>query len=185
MDLLGSLIIFAIYAVVFGCVHVPALRLGKPHRLLVFLMGTYALSAILSLLITLPLQPMFTAAIVWKVANLGGCVSGFFAAGLYAFLGPATADRSSAAQMLQILLRQHPNPVAPELFARDFATEEFMVKRLEEFRMAGLIEQDLTSVRMTPAGLRFARLYRLLQDGLSLKTRDEYVPYFRSERADD
>jgi hypothetical protein len=68
---------------------------------------------------------------------------------------------------------------------RTFETEAFMLKRLDEFRQAGLIAPDTERVLLTPAGTRFARLYRLLQDGLHLRRRGEYVPYFRPDDSDE
>ncbi len=159
--------------------HVIALRLHDTRRLLVYLLSTYLLAAAAGTgLAYWLLADLFSSPNCYWIANLGAVVAGFFAAGLYAFLGPATADRSLTAHLFVFLLSQPGSRMAEADLREAYSAENFFAKRFEECTAAGLLRVADGQVELTGKGRAFARLYRFQLEMLGLNRRDQHLPSF-------
>jgi len=179
-DILWFFAIFFTYLGVYGLLHVAGLRRHRPVRLMLYLMGVYAVGAMVaSVLCHWAFADRFSSPGAYSVANTGAVVAGFFASAFYILLGPATADRSLTAHLL-IYLRQsnHQGQAEPDLLAA-FSPGTFLQKRYRECRRAGLLERNQGEVRLSVMGGWVAAVYDLLLKGLALDRRGEFYFSFR------
>ncbi len=167
----------------FSVLHLLALRYHDTSRLLVFLMLTYLFSAALATAVSrFFLAGYFSSSACYLVANVGAVVAGFFAAFLYAFLGPATADRSLTAHLLIHLLgKPHLRAQKSEL-ENEYVAENFFSKRYSECINARILEEDGEIVALTAKGARIARLYLLQLKLLGLDRRTQHLPSFVNKK---
>ena len=158
------------------------LRLQRPRRLLLYLLFVYFATAIATIVLSFVIaRPYFSSASCYAVALGGTLLTSFFAAGLYSFLGPATADRSCTAHFL-MLLRECPNATAEsEQLIERFDGRVFMEKRFAECCNANLIQLDGATVRLTSKGMRMANLYAVQLHGFHLHRRAEFENSFTEE----
>lgn len=178
-DLLLLLVLLGMCGLSFLGLHVLALRLYDPKRLLVFLLGTYLLAATgASILGYFWLSGRFSSPSAFWVACAGAVLAGLFAAMLYAFLGPATADRSLTAHFLVYLLSRPGRAARPEEIAAAFDSDGFLAKRYAECNAAGILSIGPERIRLTAKGSWLARLYALQLRALGLSRRSQHLPSF-------
>jgi len=121
---------------------------------------------------------LFSSPESYAVAEAGSVIAAIFACGLYTFLGPATADRSLACQLM-VFLSGRPGAECrrEEIYGR-FDPADFIEKRIEEFRKENIIEDRIDSIVLTDKGKRIAAVYIFLLRSLGLRERDDYREYF-------
>lgn len=166
--------------VLYAVLQTVGLRAHRPQRLLCYLLAVYLTSAALATILSaIWLRPAFSSHASYCVAATGTIVAGFFAAGLYAFLGPATADRSCTAHFLLLMRRKPGHAFSAEQLISQFDGRVFMEKRFDECLRARLIQREQDRVLLTDKGLWMARLYAAQLSGLRLDQRDEFDDSFQ------
>lgn len=125
------------------------------------------------------LSGLFSSIETYAVAAAGSGLAVLFASGLYTFLGPATADRSLACQMLVYLYEKPGGRIGREELLGKFDPGDFVEKRIEECRMEGILVDEGGSVVLTDKGRSVAKPYVYLIRLLRLRERAGYVQYFR------
>ncbi len=171
--------IFGMCGAFFIVFHILALRLHDTRRLLVFLMGIYLFSALVATVLSRYLiAGYFSSFDCYVIANLGAVLAGFFAAFLYAFLGPATADRSLTAHMLLHLLAKPEFEAEKHILESEYVAGNFFSKRYAECISAGILLERDGVVKLTPKGRRIARLYSFQIWILGLDQRSQHLPSF-------
>jgi len=182
-DLALFLVLFGVHLAAFALLHVVGLRTHLPNRILTYLAGTYLLGAILAgALGKAVLAPGFSHPAAYAMAHAGAALAGFFAAALYAFLGPATADRSLTAHLLVYLLDSPGYRRSRAAVLEAYSATDFLEKRYEECLGAALLEEDDDAVQLTPKGVLVARLYARMLRSLALDARSEYAASFPPKR---
>ena len=124
------------------------------------------------------LPAFFSSKEALVLALVGSATTSLFAAGLYSFLGPITADRSCASQMLQFFVDSG-RGLSREAIQHAFDADGFVDKRIVECLDGGLIRDEGGVFVLTPRGQRLAAVYRFLSSLLALESMSEYRPYFR------
>ena len=108
---------------------------------------------------------------------MGAALAAMFTCGLYAFLGPLTADRSFAAQLIMFLYDSNKNWEKKDILYR-FNNEAVLEKRLDECLRAKLIDKKEGNLLLTPKGKKLAWCYQWLFNALNLSRRLQYKNYF-------
>jgi hypothetical protein len=124
---------------------------------------------------------LFSSPESYAVAATGSGVAAIFAGGLYTFLGPVTADRSLASQLLVFLFHRAGAECSREELYHRFDATGFIEKRIEECRKENVIEDRGDTVVLTERGKRIARVYIFLLRALGLRERDDYKEYFPND----
>lgn len=179
-DVALSFACLGIGSVVFGLLQTLGLRKHRPRRILCYLLGVYLASAgMTTSLSAVWFRPLFSSEAVFYVAITGMWIAGFFAAGLYAFLGPATADRSCTAHFLMLLRAQADHSHDAQRLIDRFDGRAFMRKRFKECLQARLICWEDGHVSLTDKGRCVARLYAAQLSSFHLDQRHEFDDPFR------
>lgn len=121
---------------------------------------------------------LFSSPESYAVAAAGSAVAAIFACGLYTFLGPATADRSLACQLMVFLSGRPGAECRREEIYRRFDPVDFIEKRIDEFKKEDIIEDRVESIILTGKGRRIASVYIFLIRSLGLRARNDYRAYF-------
>ncbi|HML94765.1 MAG TPA: hypothetical protein PKC29_04985 [Thermodesulfobacteriota bacterium] len=175
-------LLFILQPGLFFVFHIFALRTFR-NRNLLYCAAASALAATGA--VTLAgyffLSEMFSSPGAWAVSLAGSALASLFACGLYTFLGPATADRSLACQML-VALRESPGGKGTRdgLF-RGFNPDGFIEKRIGECREESLLTGAGGELVLTEKGRKLADKYIFLLGLLGLKERAGYVQYFTTD----
>jgi hypothetical protein len=124
---------------------------------------------------------VFSSPESYAVAAAGSGVAAIFACGLYTFLGPATADRSLACQLMVFLSGKPGAECRREDLYNRFDSADFIEKRIEEFKKENIIEDRIESIILTDRGRRIAAVYAFLLRSLGLRERNDYREYFPND----
>ena len=128
---------------------------------------------------------MFSSGGAWAVSITGSALASLFACGLYTFLGPVTADRSLACQML-VSLRESPGGKGTrEKLLRGFDPDGFVEKRIDECKEEAILVEADGELALTEKGQKLADKYIFLLQLLRLKERAGYVQYFTTDENKD
>lgn len=179
-DLALFVSLFILQITLFFVLHCFVLRAFKKRNLL-YCASASALAAAAA--VTVPgyflVSNMFSSAGAAAVSLAGSALASLFACGLYTFLGPATADRSLACQML-VTLRETPGGSSTrEKLLRDFNPYGFVEKRIDECKEEGILVEAGGGLVLTEKGQRLADKYIFLLRLLRLREREGYVQYFK------
>jgi hypothetical protein len=186
IDFALFLAVLGICSGTFAILQTLGLRAHRPRRILCYLLGVYVVSATVTVAISAVfLRPFFSSLSCFAVGLGGTLLTCFFAAGLYSFLGPATADRSCTAHFLMLLRQEPDGAYDAERLVRRFDGRVFMEKRFDECLNAGLIQIRDGRVSLTSKGLRMANLYAAQLRGFRLDCRDEFNHSFPECQAHD
>jgi hypothetical protein len=117
----------------------------------------------------------------YAVAAAGSGIAAVFACGLYTFLGPATADRSLACQLMVFLSGKPGTGCRREDLYNRFDSADFIEKRIEEFKKENIIEDRIESIILTDRGRRIAAVYIFILRSLGLRERNDYRAYFPND----
>ena len=124
---------------------------------------------------------MFSSTGALAVSIAGSALASLFACGLYTFLGPATADRSLACQML-VTLRESPGGKGTrDILFQGFDPDGFVEKRIGECKEEALLVEMDGELTLTEKGQKLADKYIFLLRLLRLKERAGYVQYFTTD----
>ncbi|MEW6145803.1 MAG: hypothetical protein AB1598_12380 [Thermodesulfobacteriota bacterium] len=121
---------------------------------------------------------LFSTPQSYAVSAAGSGAAAVFACGLYTFLGPATADRSLACQLLVFLYGRAGTAYGLEELNLRFDSLGFIEKRINECRREDIIEDFNGTVVLTEKGKRIAKVYIFLLRSLGLRERSDYKEYF-------
>jgi hypothetical protein len=122
---------------------------------------------------------MFSSSGAAAVSLVGSALASLSTCGLYTFLGPATADRSLACQML-VTLRECPGGSSTrEKLLRGFNPDGFVEKRIDECKEESILVEAGGELVLTEKGQRLADKYIFLLRLLRLRERAGYVQYFK------
>lgn len=118
----------------------------------------------------------------YAVAVFGSGLAVTFAGFLYAFLGPATADRSLASQMLNLLYDMPDCSLTREEIFDRYDSSGFIQKRIEECISENILEESNGSLALTEKGRKIAGFYLHILNNLRLREKPGYREYFRKDR---
>jgi hypothetical protein len=175
-----SLFLFQI--LFFFLLHIVALRIFAKSNILYSSALTVLLSVLsVTLLSYFLVAGLFSSFESYALSAVGTGLAAIFAFGLYTFLGPATADRSLACQMIVFLSgRAGAECGRAELYDR-FDPEGFIEKRIDECREEDIIRDLGETIALTEKGKRIARVYIFLILSLGLRGRSGYKEYFPND----
>ena len=117
----------------------------------------------------------------YAVAAVGSGIAAIFACGLYTFLGPATADRSLACQLLVFLGGQPGSEYRREALYRLFDSAGFIEKRIDECKKENILEDLGETIILTDKGKSIAKIYKFILRSLGLRERNDYKEYFPND----
>lgn len=182
-DLALFFCLFLLQILFFFLLHVVILRIFTKNNILHSSALTVFLSVLpVTILSYYLVSDLFSTRGSYAVAAAGSGIAAIFACGLYTFLGPATADRSLASQLLVFLCgRAGAECRRKELYNR-FDSAGFIEKRIDECKKEDIIEDLGETIVLTERGKRIARVYIFLLRFLGLRERDDYKEYFPSDR---
>ena len=179
----GDLALFALLFVLqiglFFIFHSIVLRTFRKRSLLYCAAGSaFAATGIAIVIGYFLFSGMFSSEGAWAVSITGSALASLFACGLYTFLGPATADRSLACQLL-VALRESPGAKGTrDILFRGFNPDGFVEKRIDECKEEALLVEAEGGLVLTEKGQKLADKYIFLLRLLRLKERAGYVQYF-------
>ena len=180
-DLSFFFLIYFFCLAVFVFLHWIALRSYDSKSVLIYIAGIIIVSVLIaSALSWIWISKFFSSFEVYVLANTGAALAAVFTCGLYAFLGPVTADRSIAVQLV-IFLYNSKQGESKEEISRRFNTRAVLDKRYEECLRAKIIKEQDGQITLTPKGQRIAQIYLLMLQGLGLLKRSQYKNYFSSK----
>ncbi len=188
--MLGDVALFALLFILqiglFFILHCLVLRTFRKRNLLYCAAASaFAATGIAIILGYFLFSGMFSSAGAWAVSITGSALASLFACGLYTFLGPATADRSLACQML-VTLRESPGGKGTrEKLFLDFDPDGFVEKRIDECKEEALLVEAEGELGLTEKGQKLADKYIFLLRLLRLKERAGYVQYFTTDGNND
>jgi len=186
----GDLALFALLFILqtgfFLVLHCIVLRTFRKRNLLYCAAASaFAASGIAILIGYFLFSGMFSGGRAWAVSVAGSTLASLFACGLYTFLGPATADRSLACQML-VTLRESPGGKGTrENLFLDFDPDGFVEKRIDECKEEAILVEADGELALTGKGQKLADKYIFLLRLLRLKERAGYVRYFTTDENKD
>lgn len=174
-------LLFILQTGLFFVFHCIVLRAFKKRNIL-YCAATSALAAAgIAIIIGFFLSGRFSSEGAWAVSIAGSALSSLFACGLYTFLGPATADRSLACQML-VTLRESPGGKGTRyILFQGFDPAGFVEKRIDECKEEALLVEADGELALTEKGRKLADKYIFLLRLLRLKERAGYVQYFTTD----
>ncbi len=175
-----SLFVFQI--VFFFLLHFIILRIFDKSNILYSSTLTVFLSVFsVTLLSYFLVSDNFSSPASYAVAAAGSGMASILASWLYTFLGPATADRSLACQLM-VFLSGRPGAECrrEEIYSR-FDSADFIEKRIEEFSKENIIEDRADSIVLTDKGKRIAAVYIFILRSLGLRERNDYRAYFPND----
>jgi len=182
-DLSIFFLLFLFEIFIFLVLHFLILRFFSKSSLLYSSIVAILLTvSIVTTLSYLFISDQFSAFESYAVSVFGSGLGAIFAGFLYTFLGPATADRSLASQMLSLL-----NDVPDRCLSREeifdrYDSRGFIEKRIDECRAENIIEERNGAVILTEKGKKIAQLYLYLLRSLRLREREGYREYFRRDQ---
>ena len=179
IDLFLFFTLFLFQLIFFFLLHLIVLRIFTKSSMLYS--STVAVFLSVSSVILLSyflVSGQFSSRESYAVAAAGSAMAAIFACGLYTFLGPATADRSLACQLMVFLSGKPGAECRREEIHRSFDSADFIEKRIDEFRKEDIIEDHIESIKLTDKGRRIASVYRFLLRTLGLRERSGYRTYF-------
>ncbi len=180
LALFFSLFLFQIFF--FLLLHFVILRIFAKSNLLYSSVFTSILSVVLVALLSYFLvSDLFSTPESYAVSAAGSGIAAIFACGLYTFLGPATADRSLACQLLVFLSNKAGAECRREELYHRFDPVGFIEKRIDECRKENIIEDCDETIVLTDKGKRIARVYIFLLRSLGLRERNDYKEYFPND----
>ncbi|MCC6712268.1 MAG: hypothetical protein IT344_02800 [Candidatus Dadabacteria bacterium] len=175
-------LLFVLQTGLFFVFHIFALRTFRNRNLLYCAAASAFAATGVAIFVGYSFLPrMFSSPGAWAVSLVGSAAASLFACGLYTFLGPATADRSLACQML-VALRESPGGKgARDGLFRGFNSDGFVEKRIDECREEALLIEAGGELVLTEKGRKLADKYIFLLGLLGLKERAGYVQYFTTD----
>lgn len=181
-DLALFTLLFILQAGLFFIFHLLVLRTFRKRNLLYCAAASaFAATGIVIFIGYFLFSGMFSSAGAWAVSITGSALASLFACGLYTFLGPATADRSLACQML-VALRESPDGKGTrDMLFRGFNPDGFVEKRIDECKEEAILVETGGELVLTEKGQRLADKYIFLLRLLRLKERAGYVQYFKPD----
>ncbi len=175
-----SLFLFQI--LFFFLLHVIVLRIFVKRNILYTSTLTIILSVLSVTFLSYALvSGLFSSPESYAVSAAGSGLAAIFACGLYTFLGPATADRSLACQLLVFLSGKPGAECSREELYRLFDPAGFIEKRIDECKVENIIEDPGKTIILTDKGKRIARIYEFLLSSLRLRGRNGYKEYFPND----
>lgn len=168
-DLLLFLSVFAISAIIFVPLHLIAVRANGGKKLLSTVNAMICLSALIGGAIGwLLLGHLFSSPGAKAVACVGGGFSFLGFGGIYNLLGPASADRSISAHILNLIYQAPGHRMTKEELFALYSHSDILDKRFVEFAAVGVIEQQAAQLTLTPKGRRIALTFAILGKALGL-----------------
>lgn len=181
-DLVLHISLFLFQILFFFLLHVIVLRIFAKSNILYSSTLTIFLSVMsVTLLSYVLISGLFSSTESYVVAAAGSGMAAIFACGLYTFLGPATADRSLACQLLVFLYGKPGARCGREELYRLFDPAGFIEKRIEECKIENIIEDPGKTIILTDKGKRIAGIYKFLLRSLGLRERNGYKEYFPND----
>ena len=178
-DLLLFCIMLILHIMLFLVTHWIILRRFTQDNIIYsFLMATFMSVALISLLSYLFIAPFFSSFSCYIISMLGTALTAIFAFGLYAFLGPITADRSLICQLIIFFNTFDASGESFDNIQRRFNQNDFIQKRIDECKKAGIVQEVNGKFSLSKKGERLARMYIFLMNWLHIKKRGEYKEYF-------
>ena len=178
-DLVLFISLFLFQLFFFFLLHVIVLRIFAKSNILYTSALTIFLSVLsVTLLSYVFISGLFSSPESYAVSAAGSGTAAIFACGLYTFLGPATADRSLACQLLVFLSGKPGGRCRREEFYRLFDSQGFIEKRIDECRKEDIIADSGETIALTEKGKKIARVYIFLLRSLGLRERQDYKEYF-------
>jgi len=169
MDLLLFLSVFAISAIVFVPSHLIAVRANGGKKLLSTVNAMICLSAFIGATIGwLLLGDLFSSSGSKAVGCVGGGFSFLGFGGIYNLLGPASADRSISAHILNLIYQAPGHRMSKEELFALYSHSDILEKRFIEFAAVGVIEQQASQLTLTAKGRRIALTFAILGKALGL-----------------
>ncbi len=172
--------LFVLQLALFFVIHCFVLRAFRKRNLLYCAAASaFTATAAVTVLGYFLFARMFSSPGAAAVSLAGSALASLSTCGLYTFLGPATADRSLACQML-VTLRESPGGrIARENLLRGFDPDGFVEKRIDECREEAILADAGGELILTEKGRKLADKYIYLLRLLRLKERAGYVQYFK------
>ncbi len=166
----------------FFLLHIIILRIFAKNNLLYSSTITVLLSVpSVTLLSYYLVSGFFSSRESYAVAAAGSTLAAVFACGLYTFLGPVTADRSLACQLMVFLAGRPGAEYRREEIYNRFDSADFIEKRLDEFRKENIIDERVEPIILTDKGRRITAVYIFLLRSLGLRERSDYREYFPND----
>lgn len=178
-DIVLFISLFLFQILFFFLLHVIVLRIFAKSNILYSSTLTIFLSVLsVTLLSYAFISGLFSSPESYAVSAAGSGLAAIFACGLYTFLGPATADRSLACQLLVFLSEKTGAECRREELYRLFDSQGFIEKRIDECRKENIIVDPGETIILTDKGKRIAGIYKFLLRSLGLRGRNDYKEYF-------
>jgi hypothetical protein len=178
-DLLLFSSLFLFQLLFFFLLHIVILRIFAKSNILYTSASAVFLSVLsVTVLSYFLVSCLFSTPQSYAVSAAGSGVAAVFACGLYTFLGPATADRSLACQLLVFLYSKAGTACRREDLNLRFDSTGFIEKRIDECKKEDIIEDINGTMVLTEKGKRIARVYIFLLRSLGLRERSDYKEYF-------
>jgi hypothetical protein len=169
MDLLLFLSVFAVSAIVFVPLHLIAVRANGGRKLLSTVNAMICLSAVIGGAIGwMLLGDLFSSAGSRAVGCVGGGFSFLGFGGVYNLLGPASADRSISAHIVNLIYQAPGHRMSKEELFSLYSQADILEKRFVEFAAVGVIEQQGSQLALTAKGRRIALTFAILGKALGL-----------------
>jgi len=153
-------------------------RFTRDNIICSFLMATFLSVTLISLLSYVFISSFFSSFSCYIISMIGTALSAIFAFGLYAFLGPITADRSLACQLIILLNKFDAPGESLDNIQRRFDQTNFIQKRIDECKMGGIVQEINGKIFLSKKGSELAQIYIFLLNWLNIKNRKEYKEYF-------
>lgn len=181
-DLVLFISLFLFQILFFLLLHVIVLRIFAKSNILYSSALTIFLSVLsVTLLSYVFISGLFSSPESYAVSAAGSGMAVIFACGLYTFLGPATADRSLACQLLVFLSGKPGARCRREEIYRLFDPAGFIEKRIDECKKENIIDELNEIITLTDKGKRIAKAYIFLLRSLGLRERNDYKEYFPND----
>jgi hypothetical protein len=169
MDLLLFASVFAISGIVFLPLHVIAVRATRGRNLLSTINLMICASALIGGAIGwFLLGDLFSSAGARAVACVGASFSFVGFGGVYNLIGPASADRSISAHMVNLIYHSPGHRMSKDDLFRLYTHTDIIEKRFTECTEVGVIEQQGAELVLTASGRRIALAFALLGKVLGL-----------------
>lgn len=162
--------IMAIGGVVFLPLHILALRARGGARLITTLNAVIGVSTVAGVAGGwLLFGDQFSSPGAATVAYVAGALCFAAYAGLYSLLLPSSVDRSVSVHIVKLLyLAPRQRMTETELFSV-YTHDDMLQKRFNDCISTGIIKRDGEELVLTPQGVRIARLYMLVGEGLGMR----------------
>jgi len=165
--------------VCFALLHLLALRLHDPRRPFTLIILLALLSTLVTVVVSHSLLAQYFSSFkAYILAVTAAAWASFLGSGLYAFLGPITAERSCTAHFLIYLDDLSGTDISETGLIKAFDAQAFMIKRFKECEQARLLVRKGGKMFLTKKGKRLAKAYRAMTAILRLKSRKQYLASF-------